>query len=92
MNLSNGGFYWLITGSIKQGPFCPTCYDRDGLLMRLSGDAGSRFCVSCRESFAAPVPMLDLAAPHDERVNDKPYLMLVREKPQRKAKVIPFSK
>ena len=90
--IKDGGFYWLITGSIKQGPFCPTCYDRDGLLMRLSGDAGSRFCVSCRESFAAPVPMLDLAAPSDERINDKPYLMLVREKPQRKAKVIPFSK
>ena len=90
--IREGGFYWLITGSIKQGPFCPGCYDRDGLLMRLSGDAGSRFCVSCRESFAAPVPMLDLAAPSDERINDKPYLMLVREKPQRKAKVIPFSK
>lgn len=92
-NLSkDGGFYWLKTGSIKQGPFCPICYDRDGLLMRLSGDAGTRFCVACRESFAAPVPVLELAAPGAERVNEKPHCAPVREKPKRTAKVIPFSK
>ena len=28
----DGIFFWLVTGSIKQGPFCPVCYNRDGLL------------------------------------------------------------
>lgn len=88
----DGNFYWLFTGSIKQGPFCPACYERDGLLMRLSGDAGSRFCVSCRENFITPVPMLDLAAPQDERVSGRPCRRYGGEKPTRTAKVIPFSK
>ena len=90
--IREGDFYWLITGSIKQGPFCPTCYDRDGLLMRLSGEAGNRFCTFCRESFVAPAPLLDMAAPHDSLVHTEVRLP-VREKPLlRKAKVIPFGR
>ncbi|GHV54095.1 hypothetical protein FACS1894206_06130 [Deltaproteobacteria bacterium] len=43
----DGTFYWLITGSIKQGPFCPVCYNRDGLLLRLSDDETNRICLTC---------------------------------------------
>lgn len=51
-NLFNDGeFYWLITGSIKQGPFCPECYNRDGLLMRLAGEWEERCCPSCRTPY-----------------------------------------
>ncbi|MDR2161012.1 MAG: hypothetical protein LBO77_02575 [Desulfovibrio sp.] len=64
-NLSfDGRFYWLATGGIRQGPFCPVCYDRDGLLIRLSGDPGDRHCSHCLENFreepdmAAAVPLL----------------------------------
>ena len=90
--IREGDFYWLTTGSIKQGPFCPTCYDRDGLLMRLSGENGNRFCTFCRESFVAPAPLLDMAAPHDSLVHTEVRLP-VREKPLlRKAKVIPFGR
>lgn len=28
-------FYWLKVGSVRQGPFCPDCYQRDGALTRL---------------------------------------------------------
>ncbi|MDR2489303.1 MAG: hypothetical protein LBD42_07415 [Desulfovibrio sp.] len=89
--IRDGGFYWLITGSIKQGPFCHACYDRDGLLIRLSGEAGSRFCSYCRESFLMQPPLLDLAAPHDNPADMEPYLP-ARKKHQQKAKVIPFGK
>lgn len=86
-------FYWLITGSIKQGPFCPHCYNREGLLMRLSGEPEERFCSSCRETFVILPPAAkkvasasdNSSAPHEE------YLPQL-EKLQRKAKVIPFGK
>lgn len=49
----DGHFYWLITGSIKQGPFCPTCYNRDGQLIRVNA-GNPRRCPSCNETFALP--------------------------------------
>lgn len=47
----DGIFYWLVTGSIKQGPFCPVCYNRDGLLLRLSDDGSTRQCLTCGSKF-----------------------------------------
>ncbi len=47
----DGVFYWLVTGSIKQGPFCPSCYNRDGLLLRLADDGISRHCPTCASQF-----------------------------------------
>ena len=47
----DGIFFWLITGSIKQGPFCPVCYNRDGLLLRLTDDGASRHCITCGSRF-----------------------------------------
>jgi hypothetical protein len=89
--IQDSGCYWLVTGSIRQGPFCPACYDRDGLLMRLSGETGDRFCSMCRASFAAPAPMLDLAAPLDAP-DGAQALAPAANRSQRKAKVIPFGK
>ncbi|MFW5735677.1 MAG: hypothetical protein ACOCWR_11510 [Oceanidesulfovibrio sp.] len=43
----DGHSYWLKTGTIKQGPFCQCCFDRDGLLIRL-GESGDKWrCLSC---------------------------------------------
>lgn len=43
----DGHSYWLKTGTIKQGPFCQSCFDRDGLLIRL-GESGDQWkCLSC---------------------------------------------
>lgn len=89
----DGEFYWLITGSIKQGPFCPKCYDRDGLLMRLSGEPGDRFCALCREAFIRDEPEEEIAAaqPYDyeySEIRGAPAQPL----PKKTAKIIPFSK
>lgn len=46
----DGTFYWLITGNIKQGPFCPNCYTRDGQLVRIT-EMSPRRCSSCGEVF-----------------------------------------
>ena len=51
-NLIYDGFcYWLITGTIKQGPFCQNCYDHDGLLMRLHEDHDHWRCHTCGETY-----------------------------------------
>lgn len=88
----DGKYYWLITGSIKQGPFCPKCYDRDGLLMRLSGDPDERFCATCRESFAEPAIIREMAVAMSEECCAEPHGYSSGEKRTRKAKVIPFGK
>ncbi len=82
----DGNFYWLTTGSIRQGPFCPSCYDRDGLLMRLSGEAGERYCPACREQFfdALREPMA-VAVPQEPEISRMPPAPALR-----KAKRIPF--
>ena len=59
----DGIFYWLITGNIKQGPFCPTCYNRDGLLLRLSDDGYVRHCLTCGSRFKRSTSPLPLAQP-----------------------------
>ena len=47
-NLEYDGFsYWLKTGSIKQGPFCQQCFDKDGLLIRLHERSDSWKCLTC---------------------------------------------
>ena len=88
----DNSFYWLITGSVKQGPFCPDCYDRDGLLMRLAGES-DRYCPSCRKGFAAPPPSAGLAAAIAfDLLRDERTCASIPPKPQRKTKVIPFGK
>lgn len=58
----DGTFYWLITGSIKQGPFCPNCYNRDGLLLRLTDEGSSRQCITCGAYFDRVAPQRAKAA------------------------------
>ena len=43
----DGICYWLITGGIKQGPFCRQCYDRDGALIRIDVENDQWKCLSC---------------------------------------------
>ncbi len=40
-------FYWIKIASITQGPFCPTCYDRDGTLFRLYMHQDAMCCGYC---------------------------------------------
>ena len=47
----DGSCYWLITGTIKQGPFCKKCYSGAGILIRLiDGRAGLR-CPMCASTY-----------------------------------------
>lgn len=46
----DGTFYWLNTGNIKQGPFCPSCYTKNGQLVRIT-ELNPRRCTSCGEHF-----------------------------------------
>ena len=88
----DGELYWLETGTIRQGPFCPNCYDRDGLLMRLSGERHDRYCTTCRELYrhpeaiAAAVPQ-ELVLADAARGAPPPV-----QEARRRAKVIPFAR
>ena len=46
----DGYCYWLLTGSIKQGPFCQACYDREGALIRLERAEDEWNCPVCNAS------------------------------------------
>jgi hypothetical protein len=75
------GLCWLLTGDIRQGPFCPLCYERDGLLLRLTCDTEERFCAVCRSVYpkASPEPfIINIPAKKPE------------PRPARKAKILPF--
>lgn len=47
------GFYWLMANGLRQGPFCPRCYESDGALIRLESQETGRFCPYCGELFEA---------------------------------------
>ena len=90
----DGELYWLVTGSIRQGPFCPKCWNRDGMLVRLAGEPGARRCSQCLEGFRGddrPVPMpISASAVVGGRVSVDAYASSAFE--ERKAKVIPFQR
>lgn len=92
----DGAFYWLVTGSIKQGPFCPACYNRDGLLLRLADDGVVRQCLSCGSRFERPktvgakVPPMGMQAVVAE--HEEPLAVGMDTGRPRKATIIPFSK
>lgn len=84
------GFYWLTTGSIKQGPFCPSCYDNDGLLMRLAGEDYDRHCPSCRSSFAPEQKKQEAAIMHARQLVEQ---FQAQPAPRKKrATVLPFNR
>jgi ribosomal protein L37AE/L43A len=42
-------YYWLIEGSLKDGPFCQHCYDKNKELIRLQGNGeGYWECMACK--------------------------------------------
>ncbi|THB66244.1 MAG: hypothetical protein D6E12_10995 [Desulfovibrio sp.] len=57
-NLEYDGFsYWLKTGTVRQGPFCRRCFDKDGLLIRLNEDEAKWKCLTCGSQYDHPVDM-----------------------------------
>lgn len=49
-----GDFYWLKIGSVRQGPFCPDCYQRDGTLTRLECNKDLLRCPYCDSTHQRP--------------------------------------
>lgn len=75
-NLIFDGFcYWLMTGSIKQGPFCQHCYNREGALIRLETRNEDWYCPIC-------------GAEHEKLI--KTPQPAIRRAPKT-AKIIPFN-
>ena len=72
----DGSCYWLITGSIKQGPFCEKCYSAAGILIRLiDGRTGMR------------CPMCGVSRPHDNFEQEE-----VLAQAAASGKILPFIK
>lgn len=45
-------YYWVEDNGKRAGPYCQTCYDKDGKLIRLQGgENGTWQCKSCKNSF-----------------------------------------
>lgn len=74
----DGACYWLITGSIRQGPFCPSCYNREGALIRLDTQNGEWRC-----------PVCDTV--HESLLTQITNRTNMARKAPKPAKVIPFS-
>ena len=88
----DGELYWLVTGSIKQGPFCPECYNRDGVLMRLAGEPDDRQCPFCRTPYAARPAYREAAmGAEGQSVHEGPRGPAPAKAPVR-GKVIPFQR
>jgi protein-arginine kinase activator protein McsA len=51
----DGIFYWLRTGSLKHGPFCPNCYNRYGQITRIAA-LRRPVCSICGTTFETPLP------------------------------------
>ncbi|MGE4299427.1 MAG: hypothetical protein AB7E47_15530 [Desulfovibrionaceae bacterium] len=76
----DGDHYWLMTGSIKQGPFCQHCYDQNGQLIRLSEHGSSLKCFVCGSHYAV----------EDNRPD--PVMAMRQERKPTSNKVIPLYK
>lgn len=45
-------FYWLHQSELRQGPFCPICYEGDNTLLRLAKNNDLWHCPHCHAHFA----------------------------------------
>ena len=80
-NLIFDGFcYWLITGNIKQGPFCRECYNREGALIRLETQSDEWRCSVCGVVHERLIKR-DYTKPADQGLKQAP----------KTARIIPFS-
>lgn len=50
-----GRFYWLNASGVRQGPFCPRCYESEGALIRLEKAGQFWTCPYCQESYSLPI-------------------------------------
>ena len=52
------GFYWLRTAGVKQGPFCPHCYESEGGLIRLEKQRKGLSCLYCNADYKSRINIM----------------------------------
>lgn len=73
----DGSAYWLMTGSLRQGPFCRQCYAERGRLVRLIETDGAFQCPAC----VLEIPMQEEETKTQAEV-----------RPAAQAKILPFAR
>ena len=71
------GFYWLRTAGVKQGPFCPHCYESEGGLIRLEKQRKGLSCSYCNADYKSRINIMAEA--------DEPFT-------GRQARILPFAR
>jgi hypothetical protein len=74
--VTEGGQYWLRTGSVRHGPFCKPCYEYTGKLIRLESHKNVWRCPYCG--------LLHSREPLFQEA------LAVNSPPTRRAKILPF--
>lgn len=70
-------FYWLRTAGVKQGPFCPHCYETEGGLIRLEKTRSGILCPYCQTHYKS---------------NTKPEDIIPIQITGKQARILPFAK
>ncbi len=91
-------FYWLKFKSGTQGPFCPTCYQREGAFYRLEDNKEFYFCTYCGTEFFLTAKAVGDTQENKDLCNIKPQahentleLNSKNTRGTKQAKVIPFT-
>ena len=84
-------FYWIKIANMRQGPFCPQCYDRDGTLMRLESRRNMLLCPYCGAEHLRAVACA-LEQPHGHALDDHSCEEHGLSPHPRQARVIPFAR
>lgn len=70
--------YWLKTGSVRQGPFCRHCFDKDGLLIRLNDQGGEWKCLTCGAVYEHPIQQADSLPPAKDKAESGKVIHLYK--------------
>ncbi len=74
----DGASYWLKTGTIKQGPFCQHCFDKEGLLIRLHESGENWKCLSCGEVYDRNKETPLRPEKHEQKVSSQKVIQLYK--------------
>ncbi len=89
----DGTCYWLLTGTLRQGPFCHSCFTQDGRLARLTERGPVWVCSICgteHDRDERPSEPMHVAMPGENPLFGAQTPPVLR--PQRAAKILQFSR
>ena len=62
------GLYWLKTVGLRQGPYCPRCFDNEEILIKLDKKENCRVCPICGEVYLPVSPSSSLTRPSSPKI------------------------